>query len=34
MEPGFGQVGFREGLAVLIAVVIILDWAAVRYRPR
>jgi hypothetical protein len=34
MEPGFFQFGVREAIAVLIAVAIIADWAAVRYlRP-
>ncbi len=31
MDPGFSHVGARELLAVLMAVVIIADWAAVRY---
>ena len=34
MEPGFSHFGWREAIAVLIAVVIVLDWAATRYlRP-
>lgn len=34
MEPGFSHFGARELVAVLIAVAIIADWAAVRYlRP-
>lgn len=31
MEPGFHHLGWRELAAVLIAVVIIVDWAVVRY---
>jgi hypothetical protein len=32
MEPGFFELGWREVAAVLIAVFIVLDWAAHRYR--
>lgn len=31
MEPGFLHVGWRELLAVALATVIIVDWAAIRY---
>ena len=34
MEPGFGHFGIREAWAVLLAVVIIVDWAAWRYGSR
>jgi hypothetical protein len=34
MEPGFWNLGCREGSAVLIAVVIIVDWAVIRYLQR
>lgn len=31
MEPGFFELGWREFAAIMIAVVIVLDWAAHRY---
>ncbi len=31
MEPGFSHLGWGEALAVWLAVVIIVDWAATRY---
>jgi hypothetical protein len=34
MEPGFWHFGWREGAAVLLAVVIIADWAVTRYLQR
>jgi hypothetical protein len=34
MEPGFLHFGWREAAAVVLAVVIVADWAAIRYlRP-
>lgn len=34
MEPGFVHLGWRELLAIWLAIVIIVDWAATRYgRP-
>lgn len=34
MEPGFSSFGAREAAAVLLAVVIVVDWAFVRYARR
>lgn len=34
MEPGFWHLGWREVAAVLLAVAIIADWAALRYLRR
>jgi hypothetical protein len=34
MNPGYGTFGIKEAVAVLMAILIVVDWAALRYARR